>query len=123
MTSRLPTAPVAALALVLGFGVAELTGVRAVGGAVMLLGLVVCARLWFVRVGAARAVALTALFLGLFVVAHLLARVTGAWSAVLLAAAAAFVGTHLLADRVGGPEPGPGPGRDPQPGPSRHGRA
>lgn len=94
-----PTAPLAALSLVLGFVVAELTGVRAAGGAVLLAGLAACVWLWRERVGAGRAASLAALFLGLFVVSHLLARAAGAWPSVLMVAAAMSGATYLLADR------------------------
>jgi len=94
-----PSAPVAACSLVLGFAVAELTGVRAVGGVVLLVGLAACGWLWRERVGAGRAVALAALFLTLFVGTHVLARAIGAWPSVLVAAAVMFAASYVIADR------------------------
>ncbi len=93
-----PTAPVAALSLVLGFAVAELTGVRAVGGLVLVAGLALCGWLWWDRVGPGRAVALGALFLALFVLSHFLARAVGAWLSVLLVAMVMAVAASLVAD-------------------------
>jgi len=94
----LPTAPVAALSLVLGFAVAELTGVRAVGGVVLVAGLALCGWLWWDRVGPRRAVALGLLFLGLFVLSHVLARAVGAWLSVLLVAMVMAIAATLVAD-------------------------
>lgn len=96
---QLPTAPVAALSLVLGFAVAELTGVRALGGVVLLAGLSACAWMWRERVGAGLLWTLVGLFLALFVVSHLLARAVGAWPSVLLVASVMFVAAYLLVDR------------------------
>lgn len=79
------TALVAALSLVAGFGVAELTGVRALGGLVLVAAVAWCALRWRRR-STAVAVALVALYLGAFVASHLLADVLGAWPSVLLVA-------------------------------------
>jgi hypothetical protein len=89
------TALVAAGSLVAGFAVAEATGVRALGGGVLLVAVAWCARAWHRRGGARRAALLTVAYLAAFVGSHLLARAVGAWPAVLLAAAA--VGALALA--------------------------
>lgn len=94
------TAPVAALALVLGFLVAETTGVRALGGIVLLAGLGVCVARWRSRLGWGRTAGLAATFLLAFAGSHLLARAIGAWPAVLTAAAVTFV-VVLAVDRDG----------------------
>jgi hypothetical protein len=86
------------MSLVLGFGLSELTGVRAVGGAVLVAGLAVCAWLWWGRVGVARTVGLSLLFLALFAGSHLLARAIGAWPSVFLVAAVMAVAAWLVAD-------------------------
>jgi hypothetical protein len=91
-----PTAPVAALALVLGFLVAEVTGVRALGGLVLVAGLGVCLAQWWVRLGQGRAIALSAVFLLAFAGSHGLARAIGAWPAVFAAAAATFLVVWLV---------------------------
>jgi hypothetical protein len=87
----LPTAAVAALALVLGFLVAQTSGIRALGGLVLLAGLGVCVLQWQARLGRGRAAALAAVFLLAFAGSHLLARAIGAWPSVLVAAAGTFV--------------------------------
>lgn len=89
MTS--PTAPVAGLALVVGFVVAETTGVRMLGGLVLLAGLAACAVMWRSRLGWGSAITLSTVFLAAFVGSHLLARAIGAWPAVLTAAAVTFL--------------------------------
>ncbi len=78
----------AAAALPAGFAVAELSGVRPLGGLVMaLLGL---SSLWLARPSAPAAAALVAVALGAFVASHAAADVLGTWGAV--AAATALVG-------------------------------
>lgn len=91
MSGRSPGALASALAggsLVVGFAVAQLTGVRALGGLVLLLAVVACAELWRRAAGGPVAVGLVALYAGAFVGSHLLARVVGAWPSVLTVAAA-----------------------------------
>jgi hypothetical protein len=96
-----PTAPVAALTLVLGFLVAEVTGVRALGGVLLLAGLALCAAQWRARLGWGRTAALAAAFLLAFAGSHVMARTIGAWPAVFVAAAATFVAVWAVdRDRV-----------------------
>jgi hypothetical protein len=87
----LPSAPVAALSLVIGFLVAQVTGVRELGGLVLVAGLTACVASWWPRLGRGRTVALTAVFLAAFVGSHLLARAIGAWPAVFTVAAVTFL--------------------------------
>lgn len=95
-----PTAPVAALTLVLGYLVADLTGVRALGGAVLLAGALFCADRWRRRVGSGRTMLLLGVFLALFVASHLLALAVGAWPAVLTVAAVMWAVAFVLGDRA-----------------------
>jgi hypothetical protein len=95
---RHATWPVAAGSLLLGFAVAQATGVRALGGLVLVAGAGWCAARWLRSAGAARTVALLVVFLGAFVGAHVAADVVGAWPAVLLAAALAGLAAWALAD-------------------------
>ncbi len=95
-----PTGLVAALTLVLGYLVADLSGVRALGGLVLLAGVALCARTWRRRLGTARALLLVGVFLALFVVSHLLAPAIGAWPSVLMVAAAMWVVAFAVADRT-----------------------
>ena len=83
----LPTWPIAAGTLLLGFGVAEITGVRALGGLVLFLGALACGLRWRVLVGLPRALPLVAAFLAGFALAHPLGDAIGSWPAVILVAA------------------------------------
>jgi hypothetical protein len=99
--SRLPTALVAALTLVVGFAVAELTGVRALGGVVLLVGVAWCvvrarsAGWW--RVGAVVLVGAVC-----FAGSHLLGHLIGAWPSVAVAALVLGLATYALVDRPAG---------------------
>lgn len=106
---NLPAGPVTALILVLGFLVADLTGVRALGGVVLVVGLGLCALQWRRQVGVGRTVLLVGVFLALFVGSHLLARAVGAWPSVLMVAAVMWAVAFLVAGR----EPNPDPHREP----------
>lgn len=96
--SRVPTAVVAGLSLVVGFAVADLTGVRALGGVVLCAG-----GLWCVvrsrAAGWPRLAGVVLIALALFVASHLLGRALGAWPAVLLAGAVLAAATHALVGR------------------------
>jgi hypothetical protein len=93
-----PTWPIAAGALLLGFAVADLTGVRALGGAVLFLGGLACGLCWRVLLGLPRALALVAVFLAGFALAHPLGHAIGAWPAVLVVAAVVGAVTWRAAD-------------------------
>ena len=82
------TAALAGGSLVAGFAVAELTGVRSLGGAVLLAAVAWCAVQWRRQAGAVAAAGLVVGYAALFVAAHLLARVLPAWPAVVLVAVA-----------------------------------
>lgn len=88
---RLPTWLVAAGSLLIGFAVADVTGVRPLGGIVLFLGALWCGLRWRREQGLAVAVALVAAFLAAFALSHPLGRAIGSWPAVLVVAA--FVGT------------------------------
>jgi hypothetical protein len=98
--SRTPTAVLAAVTLVVAFAVAQLTDVRALGGLVLVAGVVWCA----VRARAAgwwRVAAVVVVGAVCFVASHLLADLLGAWPAVLLAAVVLGAATFALVDRPG----------------------
>lgn len=101
------TWPVAAGSLLSGFAVAQATGVRALGGVVLVAGAGWCAQRWMRAVGSGRAAALVAVYVGAFVGAHVIAGAIGAWPAVIVAAALAGAAAWALADqpaaRVGAP--------------------
>jgi hypothetical protein len=100
--ARVPTGLLAGLTLVVGFAVAQVTGVRALGGAVLLAGVAWCV----LRARSAGWWRLTLVVLaGLvcFVASHLLAPHLGGWPSVLLVALALAAVTYVLVDR---PRPG-----------------
>jgi len=79
-----PTILLGGLTLLGGLAVAPISGNRAAGGVVLVLGGVVCAR-WMTReVGEWRTVVALVAVIGLFVVSHPLGRLIGAWPAVLV---------------------------------------
>jgi len=92
------TALVSALSLVVGYAVAAGTGVRALGGVVLLVALAWCVLRWRARAGTPTAAGLAAAYVVLFVVSHLLARAIGAWPSVLAVAAAMGGLAWALAD-------------------------
>ncbi|WP_308169178.1 hypothetical protein [Cellulomonas hominis] len=94
-----PTAVLAAATLVLGFAVAELTGVRALGGVVLAGGVAWCAARSVRSAGVLRVAAVVALGAVCFVASHVVAGSLGAWPSVVLAAAVLAAGTALLVDR------------------------
>jgi hypothetical protein len=94
----LPTWPIAAGALLLGFAVAQATGVRALGGIVLFLGALACGLRWRLLLGLPRALALVGVFLVGFVVAHPLGHAIGSWPAVILVAAVVGAVAWRVAD-------------------------
>ena len=99
--TRIPSAVLVAVGLAAGFGVAQGTGIRALGGAVFALGGLGAAWLWVEHRGWAVALGLGALYIGAFVLAHVLALGVGlaSWLAVGLVTAAAAGVTYAVADR------------------------
>jgi hypothetical protein len=95
---RNTTWPVAAGSLLLGFGVAEATGVRAIGGIVLVAGAGWCALRWRRRAGPARTGGLLLVYLASFVGAHVIADPVGAWPAVLIAASVTGLAVWAVAD-------------------------
>jgi hypothetical protein len=94
----IPTAPVAAGSLILGFAVALASGSRALGGVVLAIGGLWCIRAWARRHGARTAAVLAGVGLCAFVLSHVLALAIGAWPAVLLVAAAMAAAAWTRAD-------------------------
>jgi len=86
---RAQIAALTASTLVVGFVAASVSGSRALGGIVLVLGGAACARLMMRQAGAARTVVTLMGVVGLFVLSHILGHVIGAWPAVLLVAAIA----------------------------------
>ena len=97
--SRVPVFVVAALTLVVGFAVAQGTGVRALGGVVLLAGGAWCAWRGWRPAGPGRVVAVLAIALACFVGAHALGLVIGAWPAVAVSASVLGASAWALVDR------------------------
>ena len=92
------TWPVASGSLLLGFAVAQLTGIRPLGAVVLVAACAWCALRWLRTAGAARTTVLVILYAGGFAVSHLIADALGAWPSVLLVAAVVGGATYALAD-------------------------
>ncbi|MFT4036149.1 MAG: hypothetical protein QM679_11305 [Patulibacter sp.] len=95
----LPPSLVAALSLIVGFAVADVTGVRPLGGIVLLAGGTWCAIRWNAAQGTPVMVLLAALYGALFVGSHLLGDLIGTWPAVLTVAAIMGASGWFAADR------------------------
>lgn len=95
---RMPTAPVAAASLIVGYAVADYTGSRPLGGLVLAAGGLWCIREWTRRCGRGTAVRLGCVGFGAFVASHLIALAIGAWPSVLLVATVCGVVVWLRAD-------------------------
>ena len=87
MSTRLGAALLAAATLIVGFAAASLTGNRALGGAILIVGGLSCAYLWWRLAGAWRAMACVLIAGAAFVVSHPLGAVITSWGAVLLVSA------------------------------------
>jgi hypothetical protein len=94
-----PTAPIAAGSLIVGYVVARETGVRPLGGAVLVIAGGWCVRSWARHRGPGTAAALLGIYAAGFVGSHPLAKRIGAWPAVLTVAALSGASAWILADR------------------------
>jgi hypothetical protein len=94
----LPTAPLAAGCLIIGYAVAAGSGSRPLGGLVLIAGALPCIWVWTLRRGGRTAAALTGVGLAALVLSHLVALATGAWPAVLLSAAVMGAAAWIYAD-------------------------
>lgn len=94
-----PTAVLAAAALVVAFAAVQVTHVRGVGGAVLVVGVVWCAWRALPAAGWSRVAAVVVLGALCFAASHVAAPALGPWPAVLLAAAVLAAGTAALVDR------------------------
>jgi hypothetical protein len=98
--TRFPTALLVAVGLAGGFAIAQVTGIRSLGGGFLLATGLEAARLWVQRRGWAVALGLGALYIAAFVLAHVLALGAGfpAWLAVSLVTLAAAGVTYVVVD-------------------------
>ena len=99
--ARVPASLLVAVGLAAGFGIAQGTGIRALGGAVFAVCGVGAAWIATRRRGPAVAAGLAAVYVGAFVLAHVLALGAGfpAWFAVSLVTLAAAGATYGVVDR------------------------
>jgi hypothetical protein len=99
--TRFPSSLLVAVGLAAGFGVAQGTGVRALGGVVLAACGLGAGWLWLRRRGLAVAIGLAVLYLAAFALAHVLALGIGlnAWLAVALVTIATAGVTYVVADR------------------------
>lgn len=96
---RLPSAAIAAASLIAGFGVADVTGQRWLGGVVLIAGVAVCWPLWTRAAGRGAAAGLLAGYVAAFVLSHVIAGALGAWASVFLVSALVAAGCWIVADR------------------------
>ncbi|MGI8579978.1 MAG: hypothetical protein ACR2K9_05470 [Solirubrobacteraceae bacterium] len=96
---HVPTWPIAAGGLVLGFAVASATGVRAIGAVPLVAAGAWCAVRWWSRGGGRLAAELLGVYVLGFAASHVLAKVIGAWPSVAVVSAAVAVLVGLRADR------------------------
>jgi hypothetical protein len=93
-----PTWPIAAGSLIVGFAVADVTGVRALGGIVLFLAALWCGLRWRREVGLGRAVSLVLLYLVAFALSHVLGHAIGSWPSVLVVSAVVSAATWAWGD-------------------------
>jgi hypothetical protein len=94
----MPTAPLAAGSLIVGYAVVAATGSRPLGGAVLAAGGLCCIAIWRRRHGGRTAARLACVGFTAFVASHVLALAIGPWPAVLVAAGATAAASWMLAD-------------------------
>lgn len=99
--SRFPSSLLVAVGLTVGFAVAQGTGIRALGGALLLGTGLAAARLWVQRRGWAVAAGLALVYLAAFVLSHVLTLGLGvpAWLSVTLVTLGAGGVSYGVADR------------------------
>jgi len=94
---RLFASLLAGVTLAVGFGVAQVTGNRPVGGVVLVIGAIICGFQWWQSSGKIPAIACVAVFLVAFAVSHPLAKQIGAWPSVEIVAIATAAFTYFIA--------------------------
>lgn len=96
---HLSTALVVTIGLIVGFGVADVTGVRALGGIVLFVAGVTAGLAWLRRDGGKTTAILSAVYLGGFVLSHVLALAIGAWPSVFVVTAISAGSAYAMSDR------------------------
>jgi hypothetical protein len=93
---RTVTAALSGIVLVVGFGVAQGTDNRSLGGLILLLGAAYCAIQWWRCAGALPAILSIGIFAVAFAVSHPLGKVIGSWPSVIFVALVASVSAFAL---------------------------
>lgn len=96
MTPRVTAALLAAVTLIIGFAVASLTGNRALGGIILVIGGATCAWMWWRFAGPLRALICVAIAGVAFVVSHPLGALLTSWGAVVLVSAVTAGAAYAL---------------------------
>ncbi|EXG81852.1 hypothetical protein [Cryptosporangium arvum] len=96
---RIPTAAITAGSLIGGWQVARRTGVRPLGGVVLVVGGALAGREWARRTSPAITGALVATYVGAFGLSHPLAKRIGGWPSVLTVSALTATASYLASDR------------------------
>lgn len=96
---RVPTSAITAGSLIGGWQVARRTGVRPLGGAVLVAGGLLAGRQWARHTGPVTTGALVATYLGAFALSHPLAKRIGPWPSVIAVSAVTAAISYAAADR------------------------
>ncbi|WP_062648091.1 hypothetical protein [Streptomyces maremycinicus] len=99
--AKVPGAVIAAGGLVGGYGVAQWTRKRPLGGAVLAVAGAAAAQQWRRQAGGKAAGALTVAYVAAFAGSHPLAKKVGAWPSVFGVAGAVAAASWAVADRRG----------------------
>jgi hypothetical protein len=94
-----PTWAVAGGSLLVGFGVADLTGVRPLGGVVLFLAALWCGLVWRRARGLPVAIGLVVAYLVAFALSHPLGKAISSWPAVLVVSAVVALLAWTAVDR------------------------
>ena len=84
--TRIVTAATGAVTLIVGFGIASVTGVRWLGGIALIAGAIWCGIRWWRMARLLRAIIAVLLFGIAFVISHPLGTAIGAWPSVFVVA-------------------------------------
>lgn len=95
MTRLVPSA-IGAVALIVGFGIASVTGVRWLGGIALIAGAIWCGIKWWQLAGPLRAIIAVLVFGIAFVISHPLGNAIGAWPSVFVVAVLAGVLAYAI---------------------------
>lgn len=95
MTRLVPSA-IGAVALIVGFGIASVTGVRWLGGIALIAGAIWCGIKWWQLAGPLRAIIAVLVFGIAFVISHPLGNAIGSWPSVFVVAVLAGVLAYAI---------------------------